>query len=750
MTSFYKDALPRGHQLAEYTIEAVLGHGGFGVTYLAHDTQLGTQVAIKEYLPQDIARRKGQTNVIANAENRTVLTYRVGLKEFLKEGQALARFKHENIVRVLRFIEANGTAYMVMEYEKGKSLAHYLRYDGPCLDEPSLLRIFLPILNGLHAVHEASLLHLDIKPENIYLREDGSPMLIDFGSARQALVGPGASQAVALTPGYAPIEQYPNGGKQGPATDVYAIGATLHRCITGKRPISSIERHQAVLRYEPDPLPPAVAVGAGRYSAYILESIDWALRIHASERPQSARDLQDALMGRGAMRRAHAPTAAVFTSGKTITSNSVPQRVAQQPRRTARRRVRRRSGGRWLVAIVLLGAIAGVAAFYQPKVRTMLPGVVKYLRDLTGEVGSSGWKRHQSERRSRARADEHAQVPEPPVTASRSRRQPAARVSKTRLVAMSGPPQPLAPAVSGSAGLPDVLARTLAGHKDWVHAVAFSPDGQTLASGGYDKTIRLWNVATGAARRVLVGHGRSINSVAYSPDGRWVVSADDDATVLLWDANSGKAIRRFRGADYAVYSVAFSPNGSRLAAGGKDRTVFVWDVGTADLLYALNGHSDEVLAVAFSPDGTMLASAGADKQIRLWDLPRGIGIATLSGHKDVVLSLAFSPDGKWLASGGAKNMIKLWNPQSGRLVRTFADVHHSVLALAFSPDSKWLAAGGTTSSVIVWDPENGHIVESLQGHQGYVQGVAFSPDGTTLASASRDHTIKLWTSDNGR
>ena len=178
MTGYHKDALPTGYQLAEYVIETILGHGGFGITYLAKDVQLGTQVAIKEYLPQDFALRKGATTIVPNPEGNTVVTYQCGLKEFLREGQALARFKHSNIVRVLRFIEANGTAYMVMEYEKGTSLSQHLKGNGARLDEAKLLRIFLPIMNGLQAVHEAGMLHLDIKPENIYLREDGTPMKV--------------------------------------------------------------------------------------------------------------------------------------------------------------------------------------------------------------------------------------------------------------------------------------------------------------------------------------------------------------------------------------------------------------------------------------------------------------------------------------------------------------------------------------------------------------------------------------------
>jgi WD40 repeat protein len=742
MTAYYKDALPRGYELAEYTIEAVLGHGGFGVTYLARDRQLGTQVAIKEYLPHDIARRKGQTDVIASsAEDETVVTYRVGLREFLKEGQALARFKHENIVRVLRFLEANGTAYMVMEYEKGESLAQYLRHNGPRLDQAALLRIFLPIMNGLHAVHQAKLLHLDIKPENIYLREDGNPMLIDFGSARQALVGPGQNHAVALTPGYAPIEQYPSGGKQGPWTDVYAIGASLHRCICGKRPVASTERHQAILRYEPDPLPPALELGQGRYPNYILESIDWALRIHANERPRSARELQDALMGKNASKRVQAAPA-VFNNGKTKTQAITPRVVPQARRPSARvARTRRRSPGRWFAAAFLLGGMGAGAVVYSSQIQTVLPTVMNYVRGLTGQQQKPGLNNGPSSNRS-----ETSRAGNGSNDSETARREPerSPRPARTAPDQFDGPPRPAPTVAEPGLLLQGTPARTLAGHKDWVYAVAFSPDGKTLASGSYDRTIRLWNVATGA-NRVLRGHGRSINSVAYSPDGKWLASGGDDASVRLWDAIRGTVKHKLRGPDYAIYSVAFSPTSDRLAAAGKDRTVFVWDVHSGDLLYTLEGHTNDILAIAFAPDGGVLASAGADKGIKLWDLNSGRELATLLGHRDVVLALAFSRDGRWLASGGAKDMLKLWDPHNARLVRNFPDVDHSVLSLSFSPDSRWLAAGGAATGVDLWYTESASIAATLQGHDGYVHGVAFSPDGTTLASASRDHTIKIWT-----
>ena len=278
MSAYHQNALNVGSTLAEYTIESVLGHGGFSVTYLAHDNALGAHVAIKEYLPQDVAARDGRTTfVVPRASKDAIRFYHWGLKNFVKEARALARFKHHNIVRVLRFIEANGTAYTVMEYEQGQTLAQYLKDKGQRLDETSLLRIVMPILNGLHAVHEVGLLHLDIKPENIYLRRDGSPMLIDFGSARHAMTENQPSGRVALTHGYAPVEQYPDKGKLGPWSDVYALGATMYRCVTGKRPDDALDRYRAILDYKTDPVKPAAIAAAGRCQPVMLEGIDFPL-----------------------------------------------------------------------------------------------------------------------------------------------------------------------------------------------------------------------------------------------------------------------------------------------------------------------------------------------------------------------------------------------------------------------------------------------------------------------------------------
>jgi hypothetical protein len=292
----HKNALPIGYVIEGYEIVSILGHGGFGITYKATDLNLGSFVAIKEYLPQELAiREHGQTVVAKSSHDEE--SYRWGLDRFIDEARTLARFKHANIVRVLRYLEANNTGYLVMDFEEGQPLSEFLNQRDTPLDEEELCAIFLPIMDGLREVHALGLLHRDIKPGNIYLRHEGPPMLIDFGAARAALGEHSKSLSVLVTQGYAPVEQYSSHSNQGPWTDVYALGATMHRCISGDVPMDSSARLTAVIGDGPDPLPPALKLGKGRYSKTLLEAIDWSLQVRAQDRPQSVQEFQDAITG---------------------------------------------------------------------------------------------------------------------------------------------------------------------------------------------------------------------------------------------------------------------------------------------------------------------------------------------------------------------------------------------------------------------------------------------------------------------
>lgn len=223
----YRNALQGNHQLLWYRIEKVIDQGSFGITYLATDTNLKRQVAIKEYLPVDLAMREIDSSVQPIAHDRQEM-YCWGLERFIEEARALAKFKHPNVVRVHHVFEANNTAYMVMEYEQGESFSDLI-YSGKIGDEKWLLNLLLALLDGLEHVHEAGFIHRDIKPANLQVRFDDSPVLLDFGSARMALGTQTRTLTTLVSPGYAPYEQYSTEwGRQGPWTDIYALGDDVY------------------------------------------------------------------------------------------------------------------------------------------------------------------------------------------------------------------------------------------------------------------------------------------------------------------------------------------------------------------------------------------------------------------------------------------------------------------------------------------------------------------------------------------
>jgi serine/threonine protein kinase len=280
-------ALPTGHKVFEYRIEKMLGGGGFGITYLARDINLELPVAIKEYFPGDLTVRAADQTVRVRAPEGEQ-QFQWGLERFLDEARALASFRHPNIARVLRYFQENGTAYIVMEYESGDPLKRWLARQ-PALDLAMLLKVIYPLLDGLEAVHKLDFLHRDIKPDNIYIRGDGSPVLLDFGAARRTTSGRDLTNIVS--PGFAPFEQYHSKGNQGPWSDIYSLGAVMYWMTTGQKPLDS------AARVKDDSLPAALAIGdAAVFSAGVLRAIDWALRPDEKHRPQNVADLRVALV----------------------------------------------------------------------------------------------------------------------------------------------------------------------------------------------------------------------------------------------------------------------------------------------------------------------------------------------------------------------------------------------------------------------------------------------------------------------
>ena len=304
----HHNALPPGYRLGEYEIQTVLGSGGFGVTYKAHDHNLDKSVAIKEYLPPEFAVRDGRTTVKPKS-SASKDDYEWGLARFLDEARTLARFDHPHINKVHRFFKENGTAYLVLEYVDGDMLSDLLKRKGR-FNEAGVRRMLDELLDGLDKVHSAGYIHRDIKPANIIFRRDGSAVLLDFGAARQAIGQRSQMITSILTRGYAPVEQYLDTvDAMGAWSDLYSLGVVAYRCLIGGDEsvlIDAPSRAHLLRKGETEKdMPPAVKIGKDKYSASLLSAIDWAMKVEESDRPQSVAEMRAALAGEAAKQSTH-------------------------------------------------------------------------------------------------------------------------------------------------------------------------------------------------------------------------------------------------------------------------------------------------------------------------------------------------------------------------------------------------------------------------------------------------------------
>jgi serine/threonine protein kinase len=342
-------ALPANTVLDDsYRIVRVVGSGGFGITYEAEDLKLRTRVALKEYYPLDFGDRDSTMSVKPKSD-RHAKTFQWGRSNFLQEARTLARFEHPSIVRVTRVFEANSTAYMVMRFEKGQSLDDWLDSLGRPPTQEELDRICTPLLDALQKMHAENFLHRDIAPDNIIVRPDGTPVLLDFGAARRAVAEMSRTLTGVVKAGYSPHEQYSSDSRlQGPWSDIFALGGTLYRAVTGKTP------EEAALRVDEDRMPSATRAAKGAYRPEFLSAIDACLKVRHSERPRSVAQLRPMLLvgGRPQPVREREPSKPTKPVSTPLSQPRKASALAAQPSRPVRR---------WPAAAAALLAIVGGA-----------------------------------------------------------------------------------------------------------------------------------------------------------------------------------------------------------------------------------------------------------------------------------------------------------------------------------------------------------------------------------------------------
>jgi serine/threonine protein kinase len=766
-------ALPSGTELVgDYRIERVLGAGGFGVTYLADEIALNRLVTIKEYFPSDIAARSDGIEAAPRSQD-CAGDYRWGLDRFIEEAQTLAKFNHPNIVRVYRYFRGNNTGYMVLHFEEGQSLKSWLKALGRAPRQKELDALIAPLLDALEFVHQSDFLHRDIAPDNIIIRKTGDPVLIDFGSARGEIASHTKTVSALVKPGYSPYEQYAETSRrQGPWTDIYALGSTLYHAVTGKRP------PDAPSRMVNDEIVPVSEGALSSYRPGFLKAIDRALVLNIEGRPQSIAAWRGDLLAPDPPRTgwltrkanekkqreeeaaAAEPAAPAATAAVTLPLPDAPgpkggmldffEGLRKKPSGGAPAKPRPEPA----VAAEAAAPAADkapaadrspspdktpAAANAPPAARS--PAVAKPQRSLMEAV------------KARVAGESAASPkPKPKPAAKRKKAKPAptpvkaarAAIPRNRALVEVRPPRPRP--VRGSRRRWISLAfKLLVGVGVASAAVAMQDRFPKYESRGISKpsSERVERSPIVAPMTEFAAHSGPVTGLGYSDDGRWIVTAGRDATLKVWDATYHNLVRTIELDDGRATALALF--GTRALTGHADGRVVMWDLERADKIASVQSNEASIWAVVFTGDKDHFAVASHDWKVTLWDARQPAApLHVLEGHKNAVQALAYSPKRMQLASGSADKTVRLWNLQTLKLRRRYRGNRDFVTATAFSPNGRMLAGGSLDGSIKVWSALSSRRLRSLSGHKAAVTDLVFTRSGDVLISASEDGTVRVW------
>jgi WD40 repeat protein/tRNA A-37 threonylcarbamoyl transferase component Bud32 len=603
------------------------------------------------------------------------------LEKFLKEAQTIATLKHPHILRVLECGMDDSTPFLVMEYAPGGTLRKKHPH-GSIVPLSTVVSYVKQVTAALQYAHDQQLVHRDVKPENMLVEAQGSIVLGDFGIAIPVYnTQTFSTQEVGGTPYYMAPEQCR--GKARQASDQYALAVVVYEWLCGILPFYGASAIEIAMRHLMDP-PPSLQERIVGIPVEVEQVVLKALAKDPHDRFPNVLEFAQALEQASRSKKsaiAVLPLAILLSQQE---SNSLHQPIVPQES----------------------GMMPESTRSPKPLVQASpAPGTL--LSTYYGHSNALGWVQQSSNGT------------------------PIVPVEKREMV------QAWHPAM-------DKQVLTPQSYSKYVSAVAWSPDGKSIASGGWDKVVQIWDAKTNQLISACKGHSRFVFAVTWSPDGTRIASGSTDRTVRVWDANTRELVRTYSNHNNFVFAVAWSPDGTHVASGGGDKVVQVWDANTGESISVHSDHSDGVSVVAWSPDGTRIASGSHDKTVRVWDVTTGKCMCTYSHHSNVVLALAWSPNGTHIASTGIDGTVHIWDATTGKQVYTYNRHCQVVYVVAWSPDGTRIASGSGDKTAQIWEATTGKHILTYSGHSDSVNALAWSPDSTQIASGSKDGTVQVW------